>query len=41
MTDHSCNICYKIFNSPLHLERHTNNKIPCSRPNLSKDKLII
>jgi len=40
MSDYSCNICYKIFNSPSHLERHSNNKIPCSRPNLSKDILI-
>ena len=40
MTDYSCNICYKIFNSPSHLERHTNNKNPCTRPSLSKDILI-
>jgi len=40
MTDYSCKVCYKIFNSPSHLERHTNNKIPCSRPNLNKDILI-
>lgn len=40
MTDYSCNICYKIFNSPSHLERHTNNKTLCTRPNLSKDILI-
>lgn len=40
MSDYSCNICYKIFNSPSHLERHINNKNPCTKPNLNKDILI-
>ena len=40
MVDYICDICYKKFSSPSHLERHCNNKTPCTRPNLGKDILM-
>jgi len=40
MSDYSCDVCLKKFNSPSHLERHKNNKTPCDKPNLCKDALM-
>ena len=40
MSEYICNIYYKKFNSPSHLERHKNNKTHCGKTNICKDALM-